>query len=316
MADSSNQNSALPASPPVTGHRLTAGAVFLSVMITVLWGANPTALKIALGGLPSLSPEGFPPIGAAGLRFAIAAVGVWVWCALAHIRRWPLQEEWAWLFALAGFFVCQIATFSLGVYWGTASHSIVILHTYPFFVVALAHFLLPGDKASAGKVAGLVVAFAGVAALFMAEWGRWQGTQALGDAVQLLSSFLLATQIVFTKRALERVSPDRVVLWQMALGALVFLVYSRSFEDLAAVRPGAWSIGAVVFQGVIIGTVCFLIWTWLIRHYAASRVAVFGFIAPIVGVFLSTVVLQEPFTPILLFSAAMVGAGIVLANVR
>jgi MFS family permease len=34
------------------------------------------------------------------------------------------------------------------------------------------------------------------------------------------------------------------------------------------------SIAAVVYQGLIIGTLCFTIWTWLIRRHAASRVAI------------------------------------------
>lgn len=305
-----------PAEPDFPDHRITARAVLLSVMITVFWGTNPTVLKIALGDMPSQSGHGFPPIGAAGIRFAIAAVGVWVWCAAAGVKARPQRGEASWLAVIAAFFVVQIATFSLGVYWGTASHSIVILHTYPFFVVALAHFLIPGDRATRGRVSGLVAAFSGIVALFASEWGEWQGTQFLGDATQLFSAFVLAAQIVVTKHALVRVAPDRVVLWQMAIGAPAFLAYSLLFEDLAAARPGAASIAAVVYQGLIIGTLCFTIWTWLIRRHAASRVAIFGFIAPLVGVFLSALVLHEQLSPMLLLSASLVAAGIVLANIR
>jgi drug/metabolite transporter (DMT)-like permease len=306
----------LPTGPSTSDYRLTASAVILAVLITVLWGANPTALKIAVGEMPSLSEQGFPPIGAAGVRFAIAAACVWVWCLLTGIRVRPRPGEWPWLLAITAFFVAQIATFSLGVYWGTASHSIVILHTYPFFVMMLAHFFLVGDRATPGRVAGLVLAFTGIAVLFAGDWGRWQGLQALGDTVQLASAIILAAQIVFTKRAMERVSPDRVVLWEMALGAPLFLLYSFAKEGLAATQPGVWSIIAVLFQGIIIGAFCFLIWTWLIRRHSASRVAIFGFIAPLIGVFLSTFLLREPVSPTLVLSASLVAAGIVLANVR
>jgi drug/metabolite transporter (DMT)-like permease len=159
-----------------------------------------------------------------------------------------------------------------------------------------------------------VAAFSGIAALFASEAGHWRGSQLLGDATQLLSAFLLAAQIVVTKHALARVAPDRVVLWQMAMGAPVFLAYSLLFENLAAVRPGTAAIAAVVYQGLIIGTLCFTIWTWLIRRHSASRVAIFGFIAPLVGVFLSAFLLNESLSPMLLVSASLVGAGILLAN--
>ncbi|MCJ7821493.1 MAG: DMT family transporter, partial [Armatimonadetes bacterium] len=94
-----------------------------------------------------------------------------------------------------------------------------------------------------------------------------------------------------------------------------FLLYSLAFEDLAAARPSAESLSAVIYHGVMIGAVCFTVWTWLIRRYPAGRVAVFGFIAPLVGVVLSAVVLGEPLGTAVLASSAMVAVGIVVANV-
>jgi drug/metabolite transporter (DMT)-like permease len=306
MTEALIESKTIDAEPDFPAHRFTTSAVALSVMITVFWGTNPTALKIALRGLP--------PIGSAGIRFAIAAIGVWGWCTVTRVRAWPRRGEFRWLAAVGAFFTAQIATFSLGVYWGTASHSVVILHTYPFFVVALAHFLIPGDRASPGRVAGLVAAFTGIAALFVGDWGGWHGRQFLGDAIQLLSALILGAQIVYTKHAVARIDSDRVVLWQMLIGAPLFLAYSLLFEHLAAARPNAASTAAVVYQGLIIGTLCFTIWTWMIRRHAASRVAIFGFIAPLVGVFISVLVLGEQLSPALLVSAGLVAVGIVLAN--
>lgn len=120
--------------------------------------------------------------------------------------------------------------------------------------------------------------------------------------------------MVFMKHTLVRVDPNRVVLWQMVAGAAVFLAYSFGFEGLAGSRPHAMVTAAVLYQGLIIGTLCFTIWTWLIRRHAASRVAIFGFVAPLVGVGLSAVALGEQLTPGLLVSAGLVALGIVFAN--
>ena len=300
------EESAIEAGPQAAGGRLSAGAALLATLITALWGTNPTALKIALRGLP--------PIGSSGLRFGIAAAGVWAWCWLTSVRVWPRRSEGWWLAGTALFFVVQIATFTLGVYWGTAGHSIVLLHTYPFFVVALAHFLIPGERATAGKLLGLTLAFLGIIAIFAGDWGRWQGTQLLGDSVQLSSAVLLAGQVVFLKHALARVDSNRVVLWQMVVCAAAFLAYSFGLEGLARSRPDTEVTAAVLYQGLIIGTFCFTIWTWLINRHAASRVAIFGFIAPLVGVGLSAVALGEPLTLSLLTGAGLVALGIVFAN--
>ena len=237
-------------------------------------------------------------------------------CRAMGVQAWPRKGEWPWLAATGVLFVAQIATFTLGVHWGTASHSIVLLHAYPFFVVALAHFLIPGERTSWGHVAGLVAAFAGIVALFAGGWGAWQGTQLLGDSVQLLSAFLLGVQVVFLKHAVARIHSNRLVLWQMVIGAAVFLLYSLAVEDLAGYRPGVISMLATLYQGVIIGTLCFTVWTWLLRHHAASRLAIFGFVAPVVGVAVSVVALGEPLTVGLLASTSLVAVGIVLANMQ
>jgi drug/metabolite transporter (DMT)-like permease len=285
---------------------LTVPAILLAVLVAAFWGTNPTALKIAL--------RAYPPMGAAGLRFAIAAVGVYIWCRATGIRAWPRRDEWLWLVVLAAFFVVQIGTFTLGVYWGTAGHSVVLLHSYPFFVLLMAHFFIPGDRATPGRVAGLTAAFAGILALFADQWGHWRGTQLQGDSITLFSAFLLGAQVVYTKHAVARVTSARLVLWQMILGSPAFLLYSLAFENLAGVEPTLQSTSAVIYQGVIIGALCFTVWTWLLGRHAASRVSIFGFVSPLVGVFVSALVLGEPITWGLIVSAALVAAGIILAN--
>jgi drug/metabolite transporter (DMT)-like permease len=292
--------------PELSAARLGLGAVLLAGIISALWGTNPTAVKIAL--------RGFPPIGSAGLRFAIAAFGVWIWCRATGVRLRPRSGEGVWLALAGAFFLAQIGSFTLGVHWGTASHSIVLLHTYPFFVVLLAHFLIPEERASAGRVIGVIAAFSGIVILFLGEWGKWEGTQLLGDSVQVGSAFILGAEVVFLKYAVARIDPSRVVLWQMVIGATGFLAYSVGFEGLAGARPGMDSVAAVAYQGMVIGAFCFSVWMWLLRRHAASRVAIFGFVGPLVGVTLSALALGEPFTPALALSAACVAAGIVLAN--
>jgi drug/metabolite transporter (DMT)-like permease len=300
------EESALEVGPELAWARLSGGAVALAALVSALWGTNPTALKFVL--------REFPPMGSAGIRFAIAAAGVYAVCRATGVRGRPQRGEGWWLVGIGALFLAQIATFTLGVYWGTAGHSIVLLHTYPFFVVGMAHYLIPGDRATPGRIGGVAAAFLGIVALFGGEWGRWQGTQLLGDGVQLFSAFLLAVQVVFLKHAVARIDPTRVVLWQMIAGASCFLAYSLGMEGLVRVDPGWLSLAALLYQGVVIGTLCFTVWTWLLKKHAASRLAIFGFIGPLVGVGASAWLLGEPLTAGLLVSAGLVAVGIVMAN--
>jgi drug/metabolite transporter (DMT)-like permease len=296
-----------------TSVRLTFGAIVVAAITNLIWGTNPAALKIALNGLPTTG-QGFPPIGASGMRFGIAVIGVLIWCFITGARIRPRPGEGRWLVVNSGLFLIQIATFTLGVYFGTAAHSIVVLYVYPFIVVALAHFLIPGERVSPGRVAGLGTAFSGVVLLFGSGFGHWEGTLLLGDLIQLLSAAILASQIVFLKHALARIEPTRVVLWQMLAAAAAFLAYSFGAEHLAATHATAASWAAVIYQGVVIGAICFTVWMWQIRRYSASVLSIFGFVAPPAGVAMSGLVLHEPLTPVVLAAAALVAAGIVASN--
>jgi drug/metabolite transporter (DMT)-like permease len=306
VTDVATEEIATARGPQLSAARLGAAAIAIAAFIHALWGTNPIALKIALRDIP--------PIGSAGIRFAVASIGVAIWCRASGVTLTPRRGELGWLGIVGAFFIAQISTFTLGVYWGTASHSTVLLNTYPFFVVAMAHFFIPDDRATLGGFFAVLTAFIGVAILFGGEWGAWQGTQLLGDSVQFLSAFILGAHIVFLKYAVTHIHPARVILWQMIIGAVAFVGYSLAFESLAGIDPGVESAAAVVYQGLVIGTLCFTVWAWLLRRYSASRVAIFGFISPLVGVALSALVLGEALTPAVLLSAALVAAGIVIAN--
>jgi len=96
---------------------------------------------------------------------------------------------------------------------------------------------------------------------------------------------------------------------------LVFLGYSFGAERLADAQGSPASWAAIIYQGVVIGAICFTVWMWQIRRYSASVLAIFGFIAPPAGVIISGVVLHETLTPLLLISAGLVAAGILVSNV-
>jgi len=51
-----------------------------------------------------------------------------------------------------------------------------------------------------------------------------------------------------------------------------------------------------------------------LRRHRASRISVFGFITPVIGVLLSSVLLDESLSTGLLSSMILVGAGIAIVN--
>jgi drug/metabolite transporter (DMT)-like permease len=68
------------------------------------------------------------------------------------------------------------------------------------------------------------------------------------------------------------------------------------------------------FQTVVVTFASYLLWFWLVRHYAATRVAAFTLFTPIFGLLFGVLLLNDPLTPRLLVAMATVSAGIWLVN--
>ena len=169
---------------------------------------------------------------------------------------------------------------------------------------------------------GLVVAAAGVLTLVLgssvdaesaAAAGVDQAT-VLGDAVLLLSAFILGVKVVYTGRAVRTVSPGTLTLWHDIIGVGLFAVSSLVFEDwqVSSVQPEA--IWALLFAGLVISGFCFASQAWLLEHYTASVISVFSFLTPVFGVVMSILLRGDPVSPWIFLAGAGVVIGIILVN--
>ena len=68
------------------------------------------------------------------------------------------------------------------------------------------------------------------------------------------------------------------------------------------------------FQAAIVAGVSYLAWFWLVRHYAATRLATFTLLTPVAGLAFGVLLLGEPMTTRLLIGLSAVAAGIALVN--
>jgi drug/metabolite transporter (DMT)-like permease len=287
---------------------INAKAAVAAILISVMWGGNTPSIKVAL--------EGMPPLALAGVRFILGALTVLAWILVARIQLKPSREELRLFFSLLVLFVLQIFLLHYGTRFTLAAHAGVFVSTGPFFLVIFAHFFLPGDRLNLIKIVGMSVSFAGVVLIF-AEGFMVSATDFLvGDAIVLLSGVLLGARQVYTKSLTQSIHPARLLFWQATLSVPVFFLLSAIFERNATFKMDAPIAFAIFYQGVVIAGVCFIFWTVLLRRFNASRLSVFGFIAPISGVVISYYMLGEPISKALIIGVLLVGVGIVVVNLK
>ena len=288
----------------ISNERIGLQAGSLALLAALLWGGNTVFIKLGL--------EGVPPLAMAGIRFVIGALVVWIAARCTHIPIRLQAIERRGVVGLAAVFVLQIFLLNQGTHFTTASRSTVLICTFPFFTALFAHFFIPGDRLSLEKTVGLVLSFVGVVLIF-AESLALKGHM-LGDVLVLLSGVLLGLRQVVIKRLVHDLHPYKVLFWQALLSLPLFFGFSAIFEQ-DAVYTWTWSVvGSLLYQGLVVAGLCFILWVFLLQRHSASRLGVFGFATPVCGVALSALLLGETLSPLLLLSMVLVATGIVVVN--
>ena len=82
---------------------LTVKASALTIFICILFGANTVAIKISLTGLGAFT--------AAGVRFTIAAIVIFIWAMMKKIPLKLNQKQLGQMVVLSAIFFVQLSCF-------------------------------------------------------------------------------------------------------------------------------------------------------------------------------------------------------------
>jgi drug/metabolite transporter (DMT)-like permease len=296
--------------PPVPEHRpLDPKGAALSLLLAALWGANPVAIKLGLVDMP--------PLRLALARFGLSAVVIFGYAMLTRqydvlvIRR----GEGRAIASLGWLFVVQVALMNYGLERTTAAHGVVVLNSYAVHTVVFAHFLIPADRLTPRKLAGVLIAYGGVIILFARSFSMSSSTL-VGDLIVAVSALILGERVVYIARAVQHLDPVRLMLYQSLIGSGGFLLLSLATETG---RPTHWRLAlvlSILFQGALVGGFNFLLNAKLLQIYRPSGLATMALTTPIWGVLVAAAVNREGLSPELALSTLLVVAGIALTARR
>jgi drug/metabolite transporter (DMT)-like permease len=278
--------------------------VFAALAVTiVLWAS---AFVVIRSLLPALGPG-----GVASGRLALAAVAFGVIALVAGVRR-PTRAELPGL-ALIGATGYAAYQLLLGAGERTvpAGTAALLLSLTPVVAAVLAGPLL-GERLGRRAWAGLAIALAGAAVVALS---RRQGGGVDGALLVAAAASVYALWIVLQKRALRTMSPIQVTAWGTWFGALIALPFGHRLPDaLGHVSAGGlWSLLAL---GLVVSTVPFLLWSWVLQRMDASLAAPALLTVGPTGVLLGWALLGEQPAPLALLGGAITVTGVVLVQAR
>jgi drug/metabolite transporter (DMT)-like permease len=299
---STSGQAAAPAARPID---LAAVAVIL--VLTLSWGFNQVAVKLAIHDVP--------PLIQATIRSCGAAVLVVAWM---RARGIPLDLRGGTLapgIAAGVLFALEFVFIYRGLVWTTATRAVLFIYMAPFFVALGARWFLPAERLGAAQWLGLALSFVGVAIAIGVPRPAADRWEMVGDLMMIgAAASWGATTLVIKASALARTSPEKTMLYQLVVSAPLLGLAALAVGERMDAMPSGLALASLAYQTVWVVGITFGIWFALIVRYSASRVSAFTFLTPLSGVAAGHLVLGEPVSPAFAVAVALVAAGLALVN--
>jgi len=253
--------------------------------LTVVWGFNWTAMKVAIA---DIAPFTF--------RSLCLGLGSGVLFAFLRASGQPLaipRDQWRRL-ALIAFF--NITCWNVLVVFGLAQlpsgRAAILAYTMPAWAIPLSVLLL-GERITARKLLGLALGMAGMALLLWDEFHRIQGAPH-GALLVLCAAFTWAIGTILQKKYPVRAPLAGFTAWLMLLGGVPIYVAALLFEDLGKLADVGLASALGAAYNVLLAF-AWAHWAW-IKLATSVSVTVFSLsmlVIPVVGVFSGILFLGE-----------------------
>jgi drug/metabolite transporter (DMT)-like permease len=244
--------------------------------LTLVWGFNWTAMKVALSAVPPWTFRALClGLGSLVLILALRAGGQRLASPRGHWGRLVVLA----LFNITGWNVLV----AFGLTMIPAGRAAILGYTMPALAIPLSIWLL-GERPTAQKLLGLALGMAGLAVL-MGEALITVGAAPLGSLLVLGAAASWALGVVLQKKYPVSMPAGSYTAWIMLLGGLPMIVMALLTDDLSALgRAGLWPTLGVAYNVLL--SFGFAYWAW-IKIATQVSVTVFSIstlIIPVVGV--------------------------------
>jgi drug/metabolite transporter (DMT)-like permease len=295
---------AAPAAPRPASRSDDRLGLLLLASITLFWGVNWPAMKLAVAEVPVWSFR--------TICLMAGGLGLLAICRLGRLKLAVPRAE-LWPLVLVSFFnITGWHLFSaFGLVYMPAGRASIVAFTMPLWAALLAVPILQ-ERLSWSTIAGLGVGMIGMAVLVVPDWQAIAAAP-LGIVFMLLAALSWAAGTVLLKRFRWSMPTSVLAGWQLLLGGLPVIVgavvLDRGFDPLA-VSGTAWA--ATLYAALIPMIYCHWAWFRVVGIYPAAVAAIGTLAIPVLGVLSSSLALGEPVGLDIVLSLVLVIAGLVL----
>ena len=278
------------------------------LMLTALWGFQQVTIKWIAADVSFVMQ--------AAIRSILATVLLLAWARHRGLALFE-RDGTLWPGIVAGLlFAGEFVFIYAGLAHTNVSRMSVFIYLTPPLTALGLHFFVRSERLSARQWLGVLMAFGGIVLAFAGGFTAQRNTF-MGDLCGVMAAvFWASTTIVIRATRLSSATATKTLFYQLGVSALVLPFASLLMGEKGLVNITAIVAAVLAYQGAIVAFASYLAWFWLLTRYLAAPLSVLSFLTPMFGVLSGVVFLSEPISATFVFAALLVGAGIVLVNLR
>ena len=253
--------------------------------ITLVWGFNWTAMKVAISEVAPFTFRTFCLAAGSGVLFAVL-----------KSSGQPLaipRGQWARVLLIAFF---SITCWNLLVVFGLrlipSGRAAILAYTMPAWAIPLSVWFL-GERMNAKKILGLALGMCGMALLLAQEFTSLAGAP-LGALLVLGAAGAWAVGTVLQKKFPVQAPVAALTAWMMLLGGVPIYLGALVFDDWRALgEVSLWPALAVAYN--VLFSFAWAHWAWikLATSVSVTTFSLSMLMTPVVGVFSGMLFLGE-----------------------
>ncbi|WP_029009331.1 DMT family transporter [Azospirillum halopraeferens] len=296
---------------PTIHRAMTPREWALLLTLSILWGGSFFFVGVAVRELP--------PLTIVAARVGLAAVALHA--AVRFVGAGMPTGRAAWLAFLAMGVLNNVVPFTL-ITWAqghiSSGLASILNATTPLLTALVAHRAVRDEPMSAGRLAGVLVGLAGVAAMVGGAIPGGTGTQTAAQLACLAAALSYAVAGVFGRRFRAMgITPLQTATGQITASALLLLPVMLLVDQPRALPlPSAGAVAAVVGLALLSTALAYILFFRILATAGATNIALVTFLIPVTATLPGIAVLGEVAEPRYLLGLATIGLGLAAIDGR
>lgn len=288
-----------------------------AIISCALWGSAFPCIKIGYRMLNIGSGDISTQILFAGVRFTLAGVLSILFESILERRiLLPKKSSAKNIFKLCLMqTVIQYLFFYIGLAHASGVTGSIITGTNSLLAILIACFVFRQEKMTIPTFIGCVVGLAGVVVANAGGTGIGGKMHINGEGFVFLAALFYAISSIYLKRYSQKDDPVMLSGYQFLLGGLILTVIGFATGG----RLTGFTVSSLLLLLYLgfLSAMAYALWGIILKYNPVSRVAIYGFTNPVIGVLLSALLLGEggqAFSIKNLFALLLVCVGIIVVN--